>query len=167
MKDGTVSEAVMTVADAANNAARKELAAKEIRYAALNLLARREHSWVELQRKLASRFSDQEVIEQQIQLLITDNLQSDERFVEVFVRSRFNKGHGPMKIKAALQEKGVDVYMVEQALAGEQLDWFSSLQQLSEKKYGDYPPVDEKERAKRLRFFQSRGFSFELVAAVL
>ena len=60
----------------------------QARYSAMNLLARREHSYVELERKLKQRGFADSVIEQALQRLQEQGLQSDQRFVESFIRAR-------------------------------------------------------------------------------
>ncbi len=47
------------------------------------------------------------------------------------------------------------------------IDWYELLQQLYSRRYRDIEPADQKERAKRMRFLQYRGFSFDLIRQVL
>ncbi len=70
-----------------------------IRKKAMDLLARRDHSEQELRRKLKSREYDADTIDEVLQELISDRLQSDERFTEAYVNHRFNAGVGPLKIR--------------------------------------------------------------------
>lgn len=140
--------------------------AKEIRRAAINLLARREHSQHELREKLARRFS-LDLIAEQISLLVEENLQSDSRFVESFVRSRLAKFQGPSRIRNELKLKGVDEHLFEQLLVEQPVDWLALLDELSHRKYGDQPIENMAEKAKRIRFFQYRGFGFDLINEVL
>ena len=59
----------------------------ECRKKAMDLLARREHSRLELERKLTSRDYEAEEINATIEQLVADNLQSDSRFSEAYVQS--------------------------------------------------------------------------------
>lgn len=80
-----------------------------IRLRAMGLLARREHSHLELHRKLADRFPEHvDLLDQVLVGLQQDNLQSDERFAEAFVSSRVRKGQGPHRISMELQQRGLD-----------------------------------------------------------
>ena len=135
----------------------------DIRRAAMDLLARREHSYRELRSKLCRRFDDATVVEQQLSELIADNLQSDSRFCEVFVRSKIQQGQGPQRISRELKNRGIDDALIQQWLWHADIDWGELLQQLYSRRYGDHEPADHKERAKRMRFLQYRGFSFDQI----
>ncbi len=90
----------------------------------LNLLSRREYSQHELRYKMA-QFVDDDVIDEVIQRLQADGYQSDERFVESFVRSRIGKRHGAKKIRYELQQKGIASDRADKELSkylDEQLD---------------------------------------------
>lgn len=139
----------------------------DIRRAAMDLLARREHSYKELQTKLCRRFDDSILVEQQLDALIADNLQSDSRFCEVFVRSKTRQGQGPQRISLDLKQRGIDDALIQEWLWRADIDWHDTLQQLYSRRYGDIEPADQKERAKRMRFLQYRGFSFDLIRQVL
>lgn len=139
---------------------------KDIRRAAMDLLARREHSFKELTDKLSRRFTDQDSILEQVELLKEENLQSDQRFAEMFVRSRISKFHGPIRIKNELRERGVAERWVSHAIREEGVDWIELLESLANHKYGNQAPVDARERAKRMRFFQYRGFGFDMIQQV-
>ena len=79
----------------------------EVRIAAMDFLARREHSLQELRRKLKRRFDDEELIESELQRLKDDNLQSDERYADSFLRQRSAKGYGPRRVRHEMREKGL------------------------------------------------------------
>jgi regulatory protein len=81
---------------------------KNAKDSALNLLARREHSRMELTQKLKLRNFSENEISQTIEQLTQQDLQSDKRFAECYMRSRAEKGFGPVRIKFELREKGVD-----------------------------------------------------------
>jgi regulatory protein len=139
----------------------------DIRRAAMNLLARREHGRTELVQKLMKRFdSVQDLIEEEVDKLQKDGLQSDSRLAEAFIRARFNRGQGPVKIKAELRGKGVDESIVSAAFASDETDWFQLVSDVAERRFGDTPPFDAKERAKRGRFLLQRGFSTDHIRSL-
>lgn len=138
----------------------------DIRHAAMDLLARREHSRYELFGKLSRRFDNKALLDQQLELLAQDNLQCDRRFCEIFVRSKCQQGQGPRRISLALKQRGVESSLVDQFLWHADINWLELLQQLYERRYRD-DPSDAKERAKRMRFLQYRGFDFEQIKQVL
>lgn len=139
-----------------------------IRNKALDLLARREHSRFELRNKLLLRFrGEEQVIDRVLEDLENENLLSDKRFTEMFIRGRVAKGNGPIRITSELRQKGVDVSMVELMLSELDVEWYSVLKALSLQKYGATSATDDKERAKRIRFFQSKGYAPEIIREVV
>lgn len=138
----------------------------DVRVAAMNLLARREHSRRELKQKLSRRFKNDEVVEAELAILAAENLQSDERFAESFIRQRISRGHGPMRIRQEARQKGLSDDELECALEQEQPDWFELAEAVYRRKFGEVPPADVKERARRSRFMQYRGFSVEHFSAL-
>jgi regulatory protein len=143
----------------------------EVYATAVGLLARREHSVKELVAKLASRGVGAELIEPVLRRLINERLQSDERYAEVYLRQRSAKGYGPVRIRVELQERGVDEAVIStqfrQAEDEDEVDWFALAAEAYAKKFGGRPIADIKERAKRVRFLQYRGFSHEQIAATI
>jgi regulatory protein len=142
--------------------------AADIRRAAMDLLARREQSWKELNQKLSKRFPDEpDQIECQLDRLREEGLQSDFRMAESFIRYRANRGQGPIKISMELKRLGISDQCRNQALDVSEIDWLTHLRELCEQKYGSVDPVDLKEKARRSRFLQQRGFSFDMIRQVL
>jgi regulatory protein len=143
----------------------------EVYAKAVELLARREHSAQELARKLCTRGCDPVLIESVLARLEAERLQSDARYTEVYLRQRSEKGYGPQRIRAELQERGVDERLINEAMRraedeGE-VDWFERAATVYARKFGGRPVEDLKDRAKRQRFLQYRGFSHEQIAAVV
>ena len=141
--------------------------AAQLRPAATDLLARREHSRGELRAKLSRRFADQEALEQQLQWLAQEGYQSDRRFCEVFVRSRSQQGQGPQRIARELRQRGVSDALVRELLWESDVDWCEQLGALYRRRFGDAPIADPKERARRVRFLQYRGFPYDLIRDVV
>ncbi len=139
----------------------------DIRHAAMDLLARREHTRAELHRKLQKQFSSEPaLIEEELIKLRDEGLQSDARLAEALTRSRVSRGQGPVKIKAELRSKGLSDNEIALALEVGEFDWFQLIIDVSRKRYGEAPPSNVKERAKRSRFLQQRGFSFEHISSL-
>ncbi|MBN7796740.1 regulatory protein RecX [Parahaliea mediterranea] len=132
-----------------------------IRRAAMDLLARREHSHAELERKLARRFGDSELIAAALVQLADENLQSDERYAQSFARQRIQRGYGPLRLRQEMRQKGLDEAEVSRALASLDVDWQAVAAEVYHKKFGDAEPQDLKDKSRRLRFMQYRGFSSE------
>lgn len=143
----------------------------EVYATAVGLLARREHSQREFETKLTTRGVMPELIESVLNRLVDERLQSDERFAEAYLRQRSGKGYGPRRIVAELRERGVDDALVSaqfrEAVAQGEIDWYERAASVYSKKFGDRPIEDMKERAKRMRFLQYRGFDHDHIAVVL
>ena len=139
----------------------------DIRRAAMDLLARREHSFRELDNKLTRRFGENTFIYPELERLRNEGLQSDERFAEAYLFSRAQRLYGPQHIKAELRERGISDTVVEAVFKAADTDWRSNLAKLALNKFGGEPAVDFKDKAKRMRFLQYRGFSVEMISELV
>ncbi len=150
-----------------------------IRFRAMNILAGREHSIVELQTKLAHKLKNQlsqddnqchlddTVLNEQITIvlkqLIADNLLNEERFTDCFVRSRINRGSGPVKIRYELIKRGISNELCDAYLDNSYEFWEQYISTVREKRFGIHYPKDYKQQAKQSRFLYQRGFSHEFI----
>ncbi|MGI2026484.1 regulatory protein RecX [Endozoicomonas acroporae] len=134
----------------------------DVRRAAMDLLARREHGFTELARKLSGRFP-RELVFDALTRLREERLQSDDRFVESFVYSRQQRGYGPVRIKSELFQKGVDSELIGQYLLEQDDHWDELAKAVKERKFGASVPRDHKERARQTRFLAQRGFSMSQI----
>ena len=133
----------------------------DIRNAAIALLARREYSRAELVRKLGPRVDAEALLVRVLDQLQVDGYQSDDRFAEVFVRSRLGAGYGQMRIRQELQRKGIDRDRIAMILDEQDVDSRQLAHECHQRRFGDRPVQDQKEYARRMRFLVNRGFSFE------
>ncbi len=141
-----------------------------LRQRALNYLSRREHSRLELARKLATFIEEgDDTGEEQIAAVLDDFQKrgwlSDARFAEQVVHAKTGR-YGSFRVAHELREKGVDEGLAEQAvskLADADLD---NARAICTRKYGG-PPKNREEWAKQARFLQSRGFGFDVIKRVL
>lgn len=137
---------------------------------AIGLLARREYSRAELAQRLQKKSFDNAAIEECLDTLIEQDLQSDTRFAASFVRSRIMRGQGVIRIKGELRQRGVDQETLNTAFAAveesEQVDWFELARETLARRFTS-PGENPKERARRERFLASRGFDFEQIRYAL
>lgn len=138
-----------------------EINPADIRLAAMNLLARREHSVRELRNKLKHRFPDSDKIDEQLSLLIAERLQSDVRFAQSYARQRISRGYGPIRLREELRERGVSEADVAAAMDEMEIDWCAVATDVMYKKFGLCDAIDLKEKARRARFMHYRGFATE------
>jgi regulatory protein len=141
-----------------------EISRVDIRRAAMDFLARREHSRHELLQKLQRRFAEAVGIEAVIDELAEENLQSDARFAEAYVRQRCQRGYGPLHIRQKMREKGLSDELVATYLyADNSLNWADIAKAVREKKFGVALELDYQAKAKQMRFLQYRGFDADIV----
>lgn len=133
----------------------------------MRLLAAREHSRLELTRKLAQRRYDAALLEQVLDRLQQTGLQSDERFTESFIESRIRKGQGPVRIRQELKERGIGAGLIDRGLESFDDEWRALLTQVHDAKFGRERPRESRELAKRARFLEYRGFPGEMIRSFL
>jgi len=138
-----------------------------IRRQALDLLARREHAVRELRQKLQRKGHDTLQIDEVLAALSRAGLQSEQRFTECFVHSRKNRGEGPLRIRAALQQRGISDELIVACLDEAAGDWSAMAQAVRQKRFGAGWPQDHRERARQARFLQQRGFTMEQISRLL
>ena len=107
------------------------------RSSAIGLLARREHSTGEIERKLQSRGYDVAVTSEVLAELGRKGLLSDERYVTSFITHHAARGQGPTRIRAELRESGVAADLVERLLDEAEVDWEEAARTVRRKKFGD------------------------------
>jgi regulatory protein len=90
-------------------------------------------------------------------------LLSNHRFAEMRAHVLSRK-FGAARIRRELRAKGVEAELAADATAG--LDDLQKAKEILARKYHDQATT-HKERARRIRFLQSRGFSFDTIRRVL
>lgn len=140
---------------------------QDIRKKILDLLSRREHSKYELVLKLERRVDSSDKLLKEIDKISDQNLQSDERFSESYIRSRYNSGFGPSRIKYDLSKRRVAESIINDAFIEIDLNWVEKLKKENIKKYGNENPKNMQELSKRTKFFVQRGFDQEMIRKII
>ena len=134
---------------------------------AVALLSRREHSRVELARKLAPHAQDPSEIERLLDALAAEGWQSDDRYVQGLVH-RKAPVHGAARVTQELRQQGIDensIAEVRRSLRDTELDRATEVWR---KRFGAVGlPSDQAEYARQGRFLAARGFSHEVIHKVL
>jgi regulatory protein len=117
---------------------------------------------VELARKLAPRAESPEALESLLDSLEQKKQLSNERFAAERARVLSRK-FGAARIRQDLKAKGIDPELVGRVSAEGELE---RARAIVERKYRE-PAATREERAKRMRFLQSRGFSSEIIFKLL
>ena len=135
---------------------------RSARNAALDLLARREHSLAELREKLLAREFDPAEVEEALARLAGEGLADDGRFCEAFIAARIRKGQGPIRIRAELVERGIDGETIARCIADAH-DWRALARDVRARRFGASLPADFGARARQSRFLEYRGFTGEQI----
>jgi regulatory protein len=142
----------------------KEADGKSLRALALRALARREHTRLELSRRLAPHGETAE-----IEALLDDlerlELLSDVRAVESFVAARRGR-YGNLRLKRELRERGAADTLIETALARTAEDELPRAHELWQRRFGQ-PPSGPSDRLRQQRFLMARGFAPDMLKRVL
>ncbi|MGD9265081.1 MAG: regulatory protein RecX [Lysobacterales bacterium] len=136
-----------------------ELTESEVRDIALRYLARREYAVEELRHKITARGAEPAIVGSVINALVEENLLSDERFTEMYVRMRIRALFGPLKIRAELRGRGVPGAVIDQFWPADEETWFESASQWAARKHTG--ELDYATKGKIYRSLMNRGFTHE------
>lgn len=137
-----------------------------LRQYAVKVLARRDHGHAELRMKMRRKFGEQVSLEPVLAWCEEHDFLNDRRFAGFFVRSRIERGQGPLRIRAELREKSLPDEVIQEALDEADCDWFALARETRARRFRELP-TNQKEKAKQLRFLQARGFDAEQSFAAL
>lgn len=132
---------------------------------ALKLLAAREHSRRELERKLAPHEAEPGQIQTALDELQARGFLDEQRVVDSVVHRRAAR-LGAGRIRQELQAKGIAPERIAQAVGSLQATELARAREVWVRRFGT-PPADARERARQGRFLLARGFSAEAVRRVL
>ena len=136
-----------------------------LRERALRLLVRREHSRSELAAKLGAHSPPADELEALLEDLSKRKHLSDERYAESRAHVLSRK-FGAARIARELRAKGLDKGLAERASETARSTEVERARAVWLRKFRTAPATRE-ERAKQMRFLQSRGFSFDAIRAVI
>ena len=134
---------------------------------ALRMLARREHSRQELERKLVAHreSSETDALAEVLDKLEQQGYLSEQRAVEQIARTRRAR-FGSQRIVHELKAKGIDSHWIDNILPTLKETELEAAFNIWSKKF-DHPPVSREERGKQVRFMMNRGFSMEIIQQVI
>ena len=136
------------------------------RAAALDALARRDHSSEDLRRRLLERGYDAGVVAPVLDALRSEKLLDDRRFTENFTAYHAARGQGPMRVRAELRRHGLQGILVEACLDAYP-DWIAQLRRARTKKFGATPPGNYPDQQRQARFLGYRGFTSAQIRTAL
>jgi regulatory protein len=132
---------------------------------ALAHLARREHSRLELEKKLAPHAPNPEELAQLLDDLEQCGALSSARMVEQVIHMRKSR-FGSQRIVRELREKGIAENLIAAQLPNIKEAEQRSAYEVWRKKFGAMP-ANARELGRQMRFMRSRGFAPETINKVL
>lgn len=132
---------------------------------ALRLLAGREHSRAELERKLGPRQAQPGELARILDDLQAKGFISQERVIESVLNRRAAR-LGAARIRQELAGKGLDAELVAGAMAQLKATELERAREVWRRKF-PAPPQDAAERARQMRFLAARGFATEVIRRVV
>ncbi len=132
---------------------------------ALRLLAAREHSRVELERKLAVHASSPQELAQVLDALAAKDFISEQRVAESLAHRRGAK-LGTARVVQELRAKGVEPSAIADVAAQLKTSELERAREVWRKKFGQ-AAADPGERSRQMRFLAARGFAPELIRRVV
>jgi regulatory protein len=136
-----------------------------LRARALSYLAAREHSRLEMARKLARHDEDSEAIDALLDTLELQGLLSTDRYVASVLHRRAPR-LGAARLRQELRAKGVPDDAMRNSLQGLAETEEARAREVWQRRFGA-PAADQRELARQARFLLARGFSGEIVRRVL
>lgn len=136
----------------------------DLRVRALQLLTRRDYSRAELRLRLAAEAATEEELDGVLDALQGERLLSDHRYASQRVAARAGR-YGNARLRQELKARGVADDDIAAALP-EAGDEVARCRQVWSRKFAELPRSAE-ERARQMRFLQTRGFSGESIRRVL
>ena len=132
-----------------------------MRARALRALARRELSRAELEAKLLPHVVETDNLGALLDDLEKRGWLSDARAVEQIVRIRSAR-FGTQRIAHELRQKGISEELINASIPQMKQGELEAARNVWQRKFTT-PAQDQKEKAKQVRFLQSRGFSMEVI----
>jgi len=131
----------------------------------LQALARREYSRAELHAKLLPHVIETDDVAALLDDLVKRGWLSDARAMEQTVRIRSAR-FGTQRIAHELRQKGISDELISAAIPQLKEGELEAARAVWQRKFAT-PPQDQKEKAKQVRFLQSRGFSMDVIFKVM
>ena len=136
-----------------------------LRVRAMRMLARREYSRAELRARLLSHLQEGEDVEAVLDDLEQRNWLSDARAAELIVNTRRTR-FGAQRIAHEMRQKGLAEDLVGKALPGLKASEMDAAHEVWQRKFGTLPQ-NQQEKARQVRFLQSRGFALDVIFKLL
>jgi regulatory protein len=132
---------------------------------AVRLLARREYARADLEQRLVAHGASRDDVTAVLDELSAQGLLSNERFAQALVAQKAGS-YSRRSIRGELKRKGVSGEAIDGALNDASIDDDAALLALWQRRFGA-APANDREKARQVRFLQSRGFDLSAILKLL
>ncbi len=132
---------------------------------AIRMLARREYSRAELAQRLTQKGVSRDDVERALDEIAALGYLSDTRYASATVRRKAG-AYSKRAIAGSLRASGVEGDVAAEALASNEVADDDAMAALWLRRFGA-PPANDREKARQVRFLQSRGFSLSAIFKLL
>ena len=132
---------------------------------AISLVARREHTRLELTKKLIVRGFERGDVDTLLNDFEEKGWLDERRYIDIFLRAKRCR-YGSLKLIRELEVRGISRDLIEEVRPGIQSGELDAAQGVWQKRFG-VQPKNSTELAKQIRFMQSRGFEQEVIKSVV
>jgi regulatory protein len=132
---------------------------------AVRLLARREYARDDLQQRLIAKGAARDEVVAVLDELSSQGLLSNERFAHALVAQK-SGSYSRRSIRGELKRKGVSGDAIEDAIGDAPIEDEAAMLALWQRRFGT-PPANDREKARQIRFLQSRGFELSAIFKML
>lgn len=147
---------------------------------AVQLLAQRNHSSIELKQKLRQFYIkkqaneqmviDNNFIDEQLDKVVQYSIEhhwiDDIGYIEQYVRMRARKGYGLIRIVGELKQRGLNVASVNNIIKKENIDWSELGLKQVQKKFHHLDKRDLQQKVKVFQFLAYKGFHQDDIAKI-
>ncbi len=131
----------------------------------MRLLARREYARGDLEQRLLAKGAARDELAAVLDELSAQGLLSNERYARALVTQK-SGSYSRRSIRSELKRKGVSGEAIEGALVDAVIEDDAALAALWQRRFGA-PPANDREKARQIRFLQSRGFELSAILKML
>jgi len=135
----------------------------KLRNRALYWLSKRDYSIKDFSTKLDKVCELDELKQALLVDFIARDWLNEQRYMQGFVRSKLAAGLGQRRIVQELQQHGIKSSDSNLYLEQLEVDWFEQAKNTYLRKYGETPVDDYREKSKRYRYMQYRGFDSDQI----
>jgi regulatory protein len=132
---------------------------------AVRLLARREYARADLEQRLLAKGASRDEVTAALDELVAQGLLSNERYARALVAQK-SGSYSRRSIRGELKRKGLSGEAIDVALVDSPVDDDAALLALWQRRFGTLPSND-KEKARQIRFLESRGFGLSAILKLL